>query len=89
MTFLENNKRAVTAAQFLPLAEIPHVQLYSLQKGPREGEMTDCGGQGLVIALGPHLQDFADTAAVIKELDLVIMTDSAVAHLAGSLGKPV
>ena len=89
VTFLENSKRAVSAAQFLPLAEIPYVQLYSLQKGPREQDIVDCGGQGPILALGPHLQDFADTAAALKELDLVIMTDSSVAHLASSLGRPV
>jgi ADP-heptose:LPS heptosyltransferase len=41
------------------------------------------------LELGPHLSDFADTASVLKQLDLVIMTDSSVAHLAGSLGCPV
>jgi ADP-heptose:LPS heptosyltransferase len=44
---------------------------------------------GPVIDLAPHLDDFADTAAAVAQLDLVIMTDSAVAHLAGALGKPV
>ena len=39
--------------------------------------------------LGPELEDFADTAAVISQLDLVICVDTAVAHLAGALGKPV
>jgi Flp pilus assembly protein TadD len=89
VTFLDNRKRSVTAASFLPLTEIPNVQLYSLQKGPREQDLADCGGQSLIIPLGPHLQDFADTAAVIKELDLVIMTDSATAHLTASIGRPV
>jgi tetratricopeptide (TPR) repeat protein len=89
ITFLDNAKRAVTAERFLPLAGIPGVQLYSLQKGPREQELVDCGGIGPVITLGPHLNDFADTAAVVKELDLVIMTDSSTAHLTASMGKPV
>ena len=89
VTFLDNAKRAVTAERFLPLAGIPGVQLYSLQKGPREQELVDCGGIGPILPLGPHLQDFADTAAAVKELDLIIMTDSSTAHLAGSLGKPV
>ncbi len=39
--------------------------------------------------LGPELEDFSDTAAVISQLDLVICVDTAVAHLAGALGKPV
>jgi hypothetical protein len=42
-----------------------------------------------VLDLGSRVRDFADTAAVLQRLDLVVMTDSAVAHLAGSLGAPV
>ncbi len=88
-TFATNYKRAVSLARFLPLAEIPGVQLYSLQKGIGEQELADCGAQGLILEFGPHLKDFADTAAVLKNLDLVIMTDSSVAHLAGSIGCPI
>ena len=44
---------------------------------------------GPIIDLAPLLHDFSDTAAAIAQLDLVIMTDSAVAHLAGAMGKPV
>lgn len=88
-TFARNRKRATTADRFIPFAEVPGVQLYSLQKGPCEGELATVGGKGLVHELGPHVCDFADTAAILKHLDLVIMTDSAVAHLAGSVGCPV
>jgi ADP-heptose:LPS heptosyltransferase len=42
-----------------------------------------------IIDLAPRPSDFADTAAALSQLDLVLMTDSAVAHLAGALGKPV
>jgi hypothetical protein len=42
-----------------------------------------------LLNLGPELEDFCDTAAVISELDLVLCVDTAVAHLAGALGKPV
>lgn len=42
-----------------------------------------------MVDLAPHLKDFADTAAAIASLDLVLMTDSAVAHLAGAMGAPV
>ena len=54
-----------------------------------EQELANAGAQELVLELGVHLNDFADTASVLKQLDLVIMTDSSVAHLAGSLGCPV
>ena len=89
VTFARNGKRAVSAERFLPFAEIPGIQLYSLQKGPCEPELAKCGGQGLVLEMGPLVNDFADTAAILKQLDLVIMTDSSVAHLAGSVGCPI
>jgi len=87
--FFNNRKRAVDVSRFLPLSAIPGVQLYSLQKGPRENELEACGAEGLILKVGPELSDFSETAAVLKQLDLVIMTDSSVAHLAGSLGVPV
>lgn len=89
VTFARNAKRAVNAERFLPFANIPGVQLYSLQKGPPEVELHKCGGNGVVLELGPFLNDFSETAAAVSALDLVIMTDSSVAHLTGSLGKPV
>lgn len=88
-TFVNNHKRAVDATRFLSLAAIPGVQLYSLQKGPLESDLKKSGTESLILPLGPHVNDFSETAAVVKELDLVIMTDSSVAHLAGSLGVPV
>jgi hypothetical protein len=87
--FKQNYKRAVSVERFLPLARISGVQLYSLQKGPCEQELAVAGAEELVFELGPHLNDFADTASVLKQLDLVIMTDSSVAHLVGPLGRPV
>jgi len=88
--FADNAWRATTLARFLRLAEIPGVRLHSLQKGPQEAELDALGPAArLVVPLGPHLEDFADSAAMIEQLDLVIMTDSAVAHLAGSLGRPI
>jgi len=62
--FKQNYKRAVSVERFLPLARIPGVQLYSLQKGPCEHELAEAGARELVFELGPHLNDFADTAAV-------------------------
>lgn len=68
---------------------IPGVQLYSLQKGAPEKEIEKLPKGVPLIDLSPHISDFADTAAAVAQLDLVIMTDSAVTHLAGSMGKPV
>lgn len=87
--FKGNRNRAVPLERFLGLAEVPGVQLVSLQKGPPEEQLRRQRAEPLVYDLAPHLTDFADTAAACRQLDLVIMTDSAVAHLAGSLGRPV
>lgn len=88
-TFASNNLRATAMERFLRFAEVPGVHLFSLQKGPREEELAATGADAVVTDLAPLLDDFADTAAAIAGLDLVIMTDSSVAHLTGSLGKPI
>lgn len=89
VTFKGNRKRATSIDRFLPFAEIPGVQLFSLQKGPCEPDLAAAGAETLMPAIGPIVNDFADTAAVLQDLDLVIMTDSSVAHLAASVGCPV
>ncbi len=87
-TFKANHDRAVPLRMFLDAFAMPGVQLYSLQKGPPTAELKALKNPP-IIDLAPALDDFADAAAVVSLLDLIIMTDSAVAHLAGALGKPV
>ncbi len=70
-----------------PLGAVAGIHFISLQKGPGENEaLTPPAGLALQ-PLGSALRDFNDTAAVISCLDLIISVDTAVAHLAGSLGK--
>jgi Tetratricopeptide repeat/Glycosyltransferase family 9 (heptosyltransferase) len=88
-TFGKNHRRAQRLMSFLQAFGLPGVQLFSLQKGQPAHELKSLPRGGPIIDLAPHLDDFADTAAAVAGLDLVIMTDSAVAHLAGALGKPV
>ncbi|GAB4528182.1 MAG: tetratricopeptide repeat protein [Roseibium sp.] len=82
-----NADRAARLADFLPLAELPFLQLYSLQKGPPQRELIEAGLGDLVIDCNDF--DFSETALLIKSLDVIVMTDSAVAHIAGSIGTPV
>lgn len=72
-----------------PLGALEGVQFFSLQKGAHEEEAKTPPPGLQFVNLGPELDDFRDTAAVISHLDLVICVDTAVAHLAGALGKPV
>lgn len=75
-------------ATLAPLAAIPGIAFVSLQKGAGEDEaLAPPAGMSLV-PLGTELGDFADTAAAVAGLDLVIAVDTGVAHLAAALGKP-
>jgi len=65
------------------------IQFFSLQMGDAKRQLDLSPLAKIVVDLTNQIHDFADTAALIEQLDLVITIDSAVAHLAGSLGKPV
>ena len=89
VTFKENARRAIPAAPMIEHLALPGVQLYSLQVGPPAAELAQCRAARGVVDLGPSLANFDVTAAVIGALDLVVMTDSSVAHLCGALGRDV
>jgi len=70
-----------------PLGSVAGVRFFSLQKGAGEGEAATPPVGFPLVNLAPKLWDFADTAAMVANLDLVICVDTAVAHLSGALGK--
>jgi hypothetical protein len=85
--------RSFPLAQLAPLAQVDGVQLFSLQKGAGVEQLRARAGRFPVIELATELDatggGFMETAAIMKNLDLVITCDTATAHLAGALGVPV
>jgi tetratricopeptide (TPR) repeat protein len=84
-----DRNRSCRLETFLPLARIPGARLYSLQKGPAESQIADSALLDAIVHLGPDLHDFADTAAALSRIDLLVSVDTSVAHLAGAMARPV
>lgn len=87
-TYKANGFRSFSHREFLPLAELPNVQLFSLYKGPFLEAFEKDGSSAIIIDTASTDRDFADCAATMKEMDLIITSDTATAHIAGSLGIP-
>jgi hypothetical protein len=85
---INDRQRSIPLALFSPLSRLSGVQLFSLQKGGCE-QIGHPAEEMALIDLGSKLYDFMDTAAAVKNLDLIITVDTSIAHLAGGLGAPV
>ena len=87
---IENSDRSCPVETLIPLTEIPGTAFYSLQKGePRNQLLKLSTTPSRIVDYTDELEDFADTASLVKALDLVITVDTSVAHLAGALNHPV
>ena len=91
--YFVDNLRWIPLRHFATLARVPGVSLFSLQKGAGAEQIATAAADCPVVDFGPDFDaqggTLMDTAAVMRNLDLVITSDSAVAHLAGALGVPV
>jgi tetratricopeptide (TPR) repeat protein len=92
-SYRRDAERSIPLQHFAPIARLDGVKLFSLQKGLGSEQLSAVADRMAVTDLGRELDEttgaFMDTAAVMKNLDLVITSDTAIAHLAGALGVPV
>jgi len=84
----DDRKRSIELNTLSPLFDVA-ATFVSLQRDLRAGDEAALKTRSDILNLGPSLASFADTAALISHLDLVISVDTSVAHLAGALGRPV
>jgi len=82
-------KRHLAFEMLLPLLKLHGVEFFSLQIGPGAEQLQRCSAAPAIVDHTAHIHNFADTAAFMAELDLIISVDTAVAHLAGALARPV
>lgn len=85
---MADRRRMVPLTHFLPLLMDPTISVISLQVGPDSKDIVTNGLEGIFFDPTMKIENFAQTADTMASLDLIISVDSAVAHLAGAIGKP-
>ncbi len=87
--YSRDHLRSIPLERFEPVARRPDVMLLSMQKGHGREQIAGLAGRFAVVDMGGDLDDLMDAAALMTALDLVIVSDTSLAHLAGALGVPV
>ena len=85
---LNDRNRSMPLDRLATVLSVPGIDFFSVQKEVSEAQAAILDDNG-VVQLGQEFSDFADTAAVVAMLDLIIAVDTSVAHLAGAMGKAV
>ncbi len=87
--YTRDRQRSFALTQFEPLSQLEGVRLYSLQKDFRAEQIVEAANRFAVTDLGSRFTDFLDTAAAMRNLDLIVAADTSIVHLAGALESPV
>jgi tetratricopeptide (TPR) repeat protein len=87
--FKGDQTRSIGLARLSPLLAVAGVEFLSLQRDLRDGDRDILRSNSHVMQVGDAIEDFGDAAAIMSSVDLVISSDTSVAHLAGAMGKPV
>jgi hypothetical protein len=88
-THVDDHNRSCKLTDFLPFLTIPNIEFYSLQIGEKSKELNELSPEIKITDLSQKINNYLDTANIIKQLDLIITVDTSIAHLAGALGAKV
>ena len=87
-THKNDRKRTLKLSQFAPLFAVPGITLITVQKGEQVSQAGGYYGAAPLLNLGPEIDDFTDTMAILKNVEHLVTIDTSVAHIAGAIGVP-